>query len=118
MKTGINEALILSLVMAAVILFCRIFPFLLFRGKTGTQDAAAGRSFRFLSFVEKTVPPVAMTVLAFNSLAGPVKANTHELIPALAAAVFTAIIHLWRKNPLISIFGGTGLYMLLIRIIS
>jgi len=130
MKTGIGEAFILSLVMAAVIFFCRVFPFLFFRGKTGggppsrTADDAAnadgGRkaSLRvsFLSFVEKIVPPVAMTVLAFNALTGPVKASPRDAIPALAAAVLTALVHLWRRNPLLSIVGGTAAYMILIRV--
>jgi len=125
MKTGINEALLLSLAMAATIFFCRIFPFLFFRNKTGNNQAENTQnnpgtdkdySRAFLSFVEKIVPPVAMTVLAFNSLSVPVKADYNEIIPVLAAAVFTAVVHIWRKNPLISIFGGTALYMLLIRI--
>ena len=114
MKTGTTEALILSVVMAVVIFFCRIFPFLFFSNNNGggTKD---GRKTAFLAFVEKTVPPVAMTVLAFNSLAGPIKANINEIIPTLTAAVFTAIVHLWRRNPLLSIFGGTAVYMLLTR---
>jgi branched-subunit amino acid transport protein AzlD len=113
MKTGINEALILSIAMAITIFFCRIFPFLFFRGKAGNNGTADNS---FLAFIEKTVPPVAMTVLAFNSLAAPVKTSLRELLPILAAAAFTAIIHLWRRNPLISIFGGTALYIVLIRI--
>jgi len=122
-KTSLNEALLLTFVMAAVIFFCRVFPFLFFRGKksgaaeTSMEGSSDRRKEAFLAFVEKTVPPAAMTVLAFNALAGPVKTNPHELIPALAAAVFTAAVHLWRRNPLISIFGGTALFMLLQRII-
>ena len=118
MKTSINEALILSIVMAAVIFFCRVFPFLFFREKAGDGTASPTDSRRtaFLAFVEKTVPPVAMTVLAFNSLASPAKANPREIIPAVAAAAITAIVHLWRRNPLISIFGGTAVYMLLLRV--
>ena len=128
MKTGINEALILTMVMAAVIFFCRLFPFLFFRGKPGEMthnDEAdppgrrkSARRPAFLAFVEKTVPPVAMTVLAFNALAAPVKTNLRELPPVLIAAAFTALVHLWRRNPLISIFGGTALYMLLIRVFA
>jgi branched-subunit amino acid transport protein AzlD len=113
MKTGINEALVISIAMAITIYFCRIFPFLFFRNKTGnssTTDSA------FLAFIEKTVPPVAMTVLAFNSLAAPVKTSLRELVPVLAAAAFTAIIHFWRRNPLLSIFGGTVLHIVLLRI--
>jgi branched-subunit amino acid transport protein AzlD len=121
MKTGANEALLFTLVMGAVIFFCRFFPFLFFgkgmsaNGKAG-EDKVNART-AFLEFVEKTVPPAAMTVLAFNALAGPIKAGSGEAIPVLAAAVFTAMLHLWRRNPLVSIFGGTALYMILERII-
>ena len=115
MKTGVSEALFLSIVMAAVIFFCRVFPFLFFREKTGS--ITGNRTDAFLAFVEKTVPPVAMTVLAFNSLAGPVRSNPRELLPGLIAATLTALVHLWQRNPLLSIFGGTALYMLLIRLL-
>ena len=113
MTTGINEAFILSLVMAAVIFFCRIFPFLFFNNKTDGET----KSKKFISFIEKIVPPAAMTVLAFNALAKPVKTNPDILLPSLAAAAFTAIVHIWKKNPLISIFGGTALFMILTRIL-
>jgi branched-subunit amino acid transport protein AzlD len=113
MKTGVTEALLLTLVMGAVIFFCRLFPFLFFRGKAG-----AGSETALLNFVAKTVPPVAMTVLAFNSMAGPVKGNLREAIPVLTAAALTAAVHLWKRNPLISIFGGTAAYMILERVIA
>jgi branched-subunit amino acid transport protein AzlD len=122
MKTGAHEALLLTLVMGAVILFCRAFPFLFFRGgspKDNKPDTTASgqRKAAFLNFVEKTVPPAAMTVLALNSLASPVKANLREAAPVLIAAAITALVHLWKRNPLISIFGGTALYMILKRLI-
>jgi branched-subunit amino acid transport protein AzlD len=117
MKTSVSEALILCFVMAAVIFFCRIFPFLFFRGSrkadAGERGAEEGRAGAFLAFIEKTAPPVAMTVLAFNSL--PIKSSPRELIPAIASAVITAIIHILKRNTLLSISGGTALYMILIR---
>jgi len=126
MTTNINEALLLSIVMAVAIFFCRVFPFLLFREKSGSSDfpsevlengtIASKRKTAFLDFVEKTVPPVAMTVLAFNTLTVPARTHISEIIPALIAAAFTAGVHLWRRNPLISIFGGTALFMVLQRI--
>jgi len=141
MTTSLSDALIFTVVMAIAIFFCRLFPFLFFREKTGTTanaTAANGSSVNgdstnclevsgtvsdrrkaaFLNFVEKTVPPAAMTVLAFNALTGPVRTATIELIPALIAAAFTVGVHLWRRNPLISIFGGTALFMILKRVFT
>jgi len=118
MKTSVSEALILCFVMAVVIFFCRIFPFLFFRGSReaneGERGTEGGHASGFLAFVGKTAPPVAMTVLAFNSL--PIKSSPRELIPAIAAAVITAIIYILKRNTLVSICGGTALYMLLIRV--
>jgi branched-subunit amino acid transport protein AzlD len=132
LSTG--TALFYTVVLGAVIFFCRVLPFILFRderknssgaasgpaGDSGPGNRAVGLK-AFLDFVEKVAPPVAMTVLAFNSLAGPVKAagfsaengNLTVIIPLGAAALCTAVLHIWKRNALISIFGGTALYMLL-----
>jgi branched-subunit amino acid transport protein AzlD len=117
--------------MGAVILFCRALPFLLFREKEedkaetdgakpdgATPEGEPPNSVpRLLSLAEKTVPPVAMTVLAFNALAGPVKTEPAQALPVLAAAALTALLHLWKRNALVSIAAGTALYMLLERVV-
>jgi len=123
MRVGAGEALLLTAAMGAAIFFCRVFPFVFFREKAEGNCAAKGgkaemrkkRVEAFLGFVEKAAPPAAMTALAFNSLAGQIRANPGDLIPALAAGAFAALFHLWRRNPMISIFAGTALYMALIR---
>jgi len=115
------EALVLTLAMGAVILFCRGFPFLFFsRGEKedGENKAASSRREAVFRFVEKTVPPVAMTVLAFNALGGAFRDNPRDGLLLLAASVFTVLVHLWKRNSLISIFGGTALYMVLERVLS
>ena len=119
--TSLNEALLLVIAMGAVILFCRAFPFLFFGGKdsAGLNEAAPPASASkaaFLKFVEKTVPPAAMTVLAFNALGGAFRHTPESGLLVLAAAVFTALIHIWKRNPLLSIFGGTAVYMILQRV--
>jgi branched-subunit amino acid transport protein AzlD len=74
-----------------------------------------GRENKFLLFVERTAPPIAMTVLCFNALAIPIKENPDFTAPTLIAAAFTALLHLWRRNALLSIFSGTALFMLMQR---
>jgi branched-subunit amino acid transport protein AzlD len=118
---SIPQALLMTFVMGAVIFFCRVFPFIFFRNMASKRSPT---SETFLALVEKTAPPVAMTVLAFNALSGPIKDNIHAavplgnaLIPVLAAAAFTALTHLWKRNALISIIGGTLVYMVLIRVL-
>jgi branched-subunit amino acid transport protein AzlD len=113
---SLNEAIVLVLAMGAVILFCRAFPFLFFgKGNEKNSPAGASRREKILNFVEQTVPPVAMTVLAFNALGGAFRDNPSEGIPVLTASVFTAALHLWKRNSLVSIIAGTALYMVLAR---
>ncbi|MCL2374516.1 MAG: AzlD domain-containing protein [Treponema sp.] len=113
---SVNQALFFVFVMGAVILFCRALPFLFF-DQNESVKANSSRRAAILGFVEKTVPPAAMTVLAFNALGGAFTANAGGGFMALAAAAFTALAHIWKGNALISILGGTALYMILQRTI-
>ena len=112
--SGLNEALGYVFAMGAVILFCRAFPFLFFGGARETESNSRRA---FLDFVERIVPPAAMSVLAFNAIGGAFRENPGDGLLVLAASVFTAILHLWKRNPLVSIIGGTLLYMVLGRVI-
>ena len=115
---GVNEAVFMVLAMGAVILFCRAVPFLFFTGTgPGNRKKSSSLGAAFLGFVEKTVPPAAMTVLAFNALGAPFRENALDGLLVLAASVFTALVHLYKRNALVSIFGGTAIYMILIRLI-
>jgi branched-subunit amino acid transport protein AzlD len=137
MKTSVNAALGFTAAMGLVIFFCRLFPFLFFRqeanppgegegadnkhgGKEGEGGGKCGgapsRRDVFLNFVEKLAPPAAMTVLAFNAIAGSFKTGLREGLPVLIASALTALIHLWKRNSLFSIFGGTAIYMILERV--
>jgi branched-subunit amino acid transport protein AzlD len=129
---SVQKALVLTAIMGAVIFFCRVFPFLLFRGKGEHVEKKVGEKKekspftgasrnRFLTFVEKVAPPAAMAVLAFNALALPVKDAVagnprftgvlFACLPLLLGAAFTALSYVWKRNILISIFGGTIAYM-------
>jgi len=106
---SLKEALLLVFAMGAVMLFCRVFPFLFF-GKVGSSSP---RTKAFLDFIEKTVPPVAMAVLALNAIGSSFLDNYRDGILVLIASVITALVHLWKRNALISIITGTTLYMIL-----
>ena len=113
MKIDSSEALLLTVIVAAVVFSCRAFPFLFFLGKKqGTKTET------FIGFVEKVVPPLAITVLTLNAITSLIYENIKlnnfwQGGFALAAAAVTVILHLWRRNILLSIFCGTALYMVL-----
>ena len=113
------------LAMGAVILFCRAFPFLFFSQKSKPETEGSSNDKNgmdspakeaFFNFIEKIVPPVAMTVLAVNALFSSFKDNPKDGLLVLGASLVTALVHLWKSNTLLSILGGTVLYMILRRI--
>jgi len=113
MKLSIQEALIVSGVMGLVILLCRALPFVLFHFRKKKQ--VSGES-RLLTFIEDAVPPAAMTILAISALTSSYTVSVYKGSTELFAASVCAVLHLWKRNALISIVGGTMVYMILIRI--
>lgn len=107
--TSLSQALIATVLMALVTLATRAFPFLLF----SRRDPPA-----ILKFVEKFIPPMVMAVLVIYSL----KDISWTVLPSglreIGALILVTILHLWKKNAMLSIFGGTAFYMILLRIIS
>jgi branched-subunit amino acid transport protein AzlD len=119
----IKTAVLYTAAIGFVVFLCRAFPFLFLSSqKNEATDGGKQKKHRavgrLLSIVEKAVPPAAMTVLAVNSIAVPLKDNPLNGIPLLAASIFTLTVHLWRRNFLISILGGTVLYMVLERLLA
>jgi len=114
MKLTSNEAIIATLVIGVMMFALRFLPFLIF---------AKRRVPSFFSFIEKFIPAISIAVLfticfkerttdlIFKSSAP--HTELPSVICAVCAAIFTALLHLWKKNAMISIFGGTILYMIL-----
>jgi branched-subunit amino acid transport protein AzlD len=59
-----------------------------------------------------------MTILVLSAFKDTRWVDSPHGIPALAGAVVTAALHLWRRNVLLSIACGTAVYMVLSRIIA
>lgn len=101
----IPQALAATFVSAAVIFSTRAFPFVLFSHRKPPH---------ILAFVERSIPPMVMAILVVNCFCDArCDAKTASQAISLGAVV---LLHLWKKNPMISIFGGTVLYMALLRL--
>jgi branched-subunit amino acid transport protein AzlD len=122
-----RRALLYTGLLGAVIFLCRLLPFALLRPKRGPP---AGRReealLRALRFIEKITPPAAITVLTVIALASPVARSLHEGLgargafrtawPLLAASALCAVLHILKRNVLLSVFFAVAAYMLFIRI--
>lgn len=101
-------ALWIVLLAAAVTVLTRALPFALFGGKRGMPAPV-----RYLGGV---LPAGIIAILVIYCLKGLPAAGGQEVVFQLAALGLVAVLHLWKRNTLLSIFGGTLLYMVLIRL--
>ena len=104
------QALITVLLCAAITALIRALPFLLF--PAGKQAPA------FITWMSGQLPRAVMAMLLVYCLKDVCLTALPNWLPALAAVAFTASLHLWKRQMMLSIAGGTALYMLLIRLIA
>ena len=106
-------------VMAVVTFLTRALPFLLFdRGDHPPK---------LVLYLGRVLPPAIIAMLIIYCLKGPLLALRdgfpHLLplqaaggwLPAFLSVLVVALLHLWKRNTLLSIFGGTVLYMVLVQ---
>lgn len=94
-------------VMALVTLLTRALPFLLFdRGKEPPQT---------ILYLGRALPPAVMAMLVVYCLRGLRFTTLPGWAPQLMAAAAVVVLHKWKHNTLLSIFGGTILYMILVQ---
>jgi len=96
------------LAMAAVTLFLRALPFIFF----GRREPPA-----LVAYVARYLPPVIMTILVLDSFKGLRLDRAPFGIPELVSAAVVAALQAWKRNAMLSILGGTALYMLLMRVL-
>lgn len=95
-------------VVAAVTVALRALPFVFFRGRTPPK---------LLRDLGLLLPPAILAVLVVYCLkAVNVLTGSHGL-PELIAIGVVVGLHLWRRNTLLSILGGTAVYMVLIQVV-
>ncbi len=98
---SLTQALISIPVMAVILFLLRILPFAFFSKKEPPP---------VLTYIGKHLPPLVMTVLLIYNLRNIELQIAPYGMAEILASLFTVIMHLWRKNAMISIFGGTILY--------
>lgn len=96
-------------VVALVTLATRALPFALF---------AHGRPPRVVVYLGRVLPPAVMAILVVYCLKGVSFGALSGFAPALLAVAATAGLHIWKRSTLVSIAGGTAVYMLLLRLIA
>ena len=94
-------------VMAIVTFLTRALPFLLFdRGESPP---------RLVLYLGRVLPPAIIAMLIIYCLRGVSFLTPGGWVPQLLCVGVVVVLHLWKHNNLLSIFGGTVLYMALVQ---
>lgn len=121
------QAVLSIAVMAVVTFLTRYLPFLLFdRGDSPPK---------LVLYLGRVLPPAVIAMLIVYCLRSPALTVPPETTagmsalwaslvsffvgwaPQLIAGAAVVVLHIWKKNDLLSIFGGTLLYMILIQVV-
>lgn len=94
-------------VVAMVTIALRFLPFWIFGGKRKTPE--------IILYLGKVLPYAIMGMLVVYCLRGIVNSGPGSGIAQLAACGVVVVLHLWKRNTLISIMGGTVFYMILVQ---
>ena len=107
MQLTAAETLASIAVMSAVTFLTRALPFLLFdRGEHPPK---------IVLYLGKVLPPAIIAMLIVYCMKEVTFSTPAGWIPTLLAGAAAVLLHLWKGNELISIFGATGLYMVLVQ---
>ena len=94
---------VIALVTAAL----RFLPFLIFRDSAKTP--------KVIEKLGKTLPAAIMAMLVVYCLKDINFASLSGFLPALIAGAAVCLLHLWKRNTLLSTICGTLCYMLLVQ---
>jgi branched-subunit amino acid transport protein AzlD len=106
---SLHDAVIATIVIAVVTLFTRAFPFIFFMKKNPPES---------VRFIQKYIPPMVMLILVVYCFKDVVWTMYPHGIPMILSSILVAVLHLWKGNSLISIFGGTIFYMVIVHVMK
>ena len=109
MTMTLSQQIITIAAVALATMLTRFLPFILFPAGKKTPE--------IVNYLGTVLPFAAMAMLVvycFKSVS--ILKGSHG-IPELLAAAFVLCVHKWKQNMLLSIGGGTVLYMFLVQVI-
>lgn len=101
------DKIIAIIAMALVTYGIRLGPFVLFGGGKQTPE--------WVRYIGRVLPPAVMGMLIIYSLKHIEILKISSSLPVLIAIAVTTLLHLWKRNNLLSILSGTAVYMFIIQ---
>lgn len=106
---SVQERIITIAVVVLGTMLTRFLPFLLFPAGKPTP--------KYIKFLGKFLPAAVFGLLLVYSLKNVSIFTGNHALPELISLAVVAGLHVWRRNMLISIAGGTFCYMLLVQFV-
>ena len=103
------SVLSLILVMALVTAGLRFLPFVIFTKGRRVPDVVA--------YLGRVLPYAVMAMLVVYCLKGISFVQMSFGLPEIISVVLVVVLHVWKRNTLLSIVGGTVCYMLLVQLV-
>lgn len=104
---NVLHSFLLIAVVSLVTMGIRFFPFLVFRKKTP----------KLVLYMGKVLPFAIMGMLVVYTLKNVTPLEGNHGIPELIGVLLVVFLHKWKHNTLLSIVGGTIIYMLLVQVV-
>lgn len=104
-----NEKIITIVIIFLATIIMRFLPFVAFPENKPTP--------RFIQYLGKYLPGAVFGLLIVFALKDVTILDGSHGLPELIAIAVTALLHLWKKQMIISISGGTICYMLLVQLV-
>ncbi|MBP2645270.1 MAG: branched-chain amino acid transport [Firmicutes bacterium] len=103
---SVNNVWLAIVIMALITLLTRAFPFIFFHGRKPPD---------LILFIGKHIPPVVITILVIYCLKDVKLTQAPYGLCEILSVLAVVLLHLWRRNPFLSIFGATVFYMFLLQ---
>lgn len=104
----LTEQILTIAILAATTALTRFLPFAIFRGK---------KTPGYITYLSHVLPPAVFGMLVVYCLKDVDFTGGHYGVPELFGIAVTCALHIWKRQMLISILGGTVTYMLLVQFV-
>ena len=108
MPISVERSLLIIVVCGLVVFTTRAIPFVLFSGKKEIPE--------IVKYLGKVLPPAVVGMLVIYCLKAVNVVKFPFGLPEFIAVFVVIVLHVWKRNNLLSIGVGTVLYMVLIHL--
>lgn len=102
------RAVLMVVIISVITMLLRIIPFLVFENRKTPE---------FVVYLGKVLPYAIMGMLVVYCLRGTTFITNPYGIPEIISVLIVVLVHIWRRNTLLSILTGTLMYMMFVQFV-